>query len=98
MYRVSITLALVVLCIACAVQDKLGAPGGPRKLHYDVPDTFEVISAFPSSVAISDSDNDTIFDCLVANRTEIDYETKTATYVWTTGGTGNVPKKRSCKS
>ncbi|KAL1483913.1 hypothetical protein MTO96_050159 [Rhipicephalus appendiculatus] len=46
----------------------------------------QVMAAIPSAVAISDSDNDTIFDCLIAKRTEIDYEAKKATYVWTTGG------------
>ncbi|KAL1478144.1 hypothetical protein MTO96_035184 [Rhipicephalus appendiculatus] len=39
----------------------------------------QVMAAIPSAVAISDSDNDTIFDCLIANRTEIDYEAKKAT-------------------
>ncbi|KAL1462025.1 hypothetical protein MTO96_043265 [Rhipicephalus appendiculatus] len=40
-----------------------------------------------------DSDNDTIFECLVANRTEIDYETKNATFMWTIGGTRDAPKQ-----
>ncbi|KAL1478145.1 hypothetical protein MTO96_035185 [Rhipicephalus appendiculatus] len=37
-------------------------------------------------MSISDSDNDTIFDCLSANRTEIDYEAQTFSYVWTIQG------------
>ncbi|KAL1427226.1 hypothetical protein MTO96_017520 [Rhipicephalus appendiculatus] len=64
------------------VSAKLGAPGGPLKLAYEVPDSFEAFSNFPFSVAISDSDNDTIFECVVANRTEIDPESRTATFVW----------------
>ncbi|KAH7943598.1 hypothetical protein HPB52_009407 [Rhipicephalus sanguineus] len=40
-----------------------------------------------------DSDNDTIFECLISNRTDIDYETKKATFVWTVGGTNGVPKQ-----
>ncbi|KAL3191461.1 hypothetical protein MRX96_059837 [Rhipicephalus microplus] len=40
-----------------------------------------------------DSDNDTIFECLISNRTDIDYEAKKATFVWTIGGTKGVPKQ-----
>ncbi|XP_037286883.2 uncharacterized protein LOC119179862 isoform X2 [Rhipicephalus microplus] len=93
MKRASTAVALVLLCTATAAHPKLGAPGGPRKLHYDVPDAFEVIKAFPFSVAIMDSDNDTIFECLISNRTDIDYEAKKATFVWTIGGTKGVPKQ-----
>ncbi|KAL1474521.1 hypothetical protein MTO96_037911 [Rhipicephalus appendiculatus] len=84
------TLALSVLCTRSVVLAKLGAPGGPRKLHYDVPDSFQVLTQFKDVAAISDSDNDTVFDCLVSHRTNIDYEARTATYVWTiTGGDGS---------
>ncbi|KAL1445118.1 hypothetical protein MTO96_029338 [Rhipicephalus appendiculatus] len=84
------TLALSVLCTRSVVLAKLGSPGGPRKLHYDVPDSFQVLTQFKDVAAISDSDNDTIFDCLVSHRTNIDYETQRATYVWTIkGGDGS---------
>ncbi|XP_037523624.1 uncharacterized protein LOC119400691 [Rhipicephalus sanguineus] len=82
MGKYTFTLALFVLSIENLALAKLGAPGGLRKLHYDVPDAFEVMSRYKYAVAISDFDNDTIFDCLAANRTDIDYEAKTATYVW----------------
>ncbi|KAH7943597.1 hypothetical protein HPB52_009406 [Rhipicephalus sanguineus] len=41
-----------------------------------------------------DSDNDTIFECLISNRTDIDYETKKATFVWTVGGTNDPDVKQ----
>ncbi|KAL1444305.1 hypothetical protein MTO96_045590 [Rhipicephalus appendiculatus] len=82
--RSACAIALVVaLCgTNVVVLAKLGSPGGPRKMMYDVPDVFEVFSSFPYSVAISDSDNDTMFECVVANRTQIDPESRTATFVW----------------
>ncbi|XP_077490647.1 uncharacterized protein LOC144101388 [Amblyomma americanum] len=85
--------AVVVLCTAPGVLGKLGAPGGPQKLPREVPDSFKVISDFPYSVAISDSDNDTMFECLAANRTDIDYEAQTATFVWTLQETDHSPKQ-----
>ncbi|XP_054931050.1 uncharacterized protein [Dermacentor andersoni] len=51
------------------------------------------MAAYPSAVALSDADNDTIFDCLLTHRTDIDYEAKKATFVWYTGGFGDVPKQ-----
>ncbi|KAH6942288.1 hypothetical protein HPB50_003167 [Hyalomma asiaticum] len=92
MQRTCITLALAALCTAAVVEAKLGAPGGPRKLHNDVPDSFEVMAAFPLAVSISDADNDTIFDCMIANRTQIDYEAKKATFVVITGGFNGSPR------
>uniref|UniRef100_G3MRF8 Uncharacterized protein n=1 Tax=Amblyomma maculatum TaxID=34609 RepID=G3MRF8_AMBMU len=43
---------------------------------------LRVISSYPYSVAISDSDNDGTLECLSANRTAIDPEAKTATMTW----------------
>ncbi|XP_077535376.1 uncharacterized protein LOC144147178 isoform X3 [Haemaphysalis longicornis] len=60
----------------------LRAGSGPNKLQRDVPDAFKAYGAFPYAVAITDSNNDTIFECLAAERTEFDYEAKTATYIW----------------
>ncbi|XP_077533141.1 uncharacterized protein LOC144145411 isoform X2 [Haemaphysalis longicornis] len=63
----------------------LRAGSGPNKLQRDVPDAFKAYGAFPYAIAITDSNNDTIFECLAAKRTEFDYEAKTATYVWFVG-------------
>ncbi|KAL1468137.1 hypothetical protein MTO96_025645 [Rhipicephalus appendiculatus] len=65
---------------ASNVFGKLGAPGGPQKLPNDAPDTFKIFESFRFAVSISDSDNDTVFECLQANRTAINPEEKTATY------------------
>ncbi|KAH6929313.1 hypothetical protein HPB50_026222 [Hyalomma asiaticum] len=72
---------------------KLGPPGGPQKLTHDTPDTMKVIENFPYSVAISDSDNDTVFECVAANRTAIDRDAQTATFVWLFQGNENHPKQ-----
>ncbi|KAL1468643.1 hypothetical protein MTO96_041346, partial [Rhipicephalus appendiculatus] len=52
-----------------------------------------VFENFKYSVAISDSDNDTMFECVAANRTEIDPEAQTATFVWLFQGNENSPKR-----
>ncbi|KAL1474255.1 hypothetical protein MTO96_038122, partial [Rhipicephalus appendiculatus] len=44
---------------------------------------MQVFTQYKDAVAISDSDNDTTFDCLVTRRINIDYEAQTATYIWT---------------
>ncbi|XP_049528939.1 uncharacterized protein LOC125947727 [Dermacentor silvarum] len=64
------------------VLGKLGPPGGPQKLHHDVADTLKAFSSFPFAVAISDSGNDTIFECMYTTQTDVDLEAKTATYAW----------------
>ncbi|XP_037286862.2 uncharacterized protein LOC119179845 isoform X2 [Rhipicephalus microplus] len=87
------TLALSFLCIGNTVLAKLGAPGGPLKKHYDFPDVFEVVSEYKDAMSISDSDNDTIFDCLLTNRTEVDYEARTFKYVWTSQGADGSPQE-----
>ncbi|KAL1442696.1 hypothetical protein MTO96_030669 [Rhipicephalus appendiculatus] len=46
----------------------------PQAVADDVPDAFKVFGLFPHIVAISDVDNDTVFECLSAKRTEYDPE------------------------
>ncbi|KAK8767097.1 hypothetical protein V5799_006123 [Amblyomma americanum] len=85
-------MLVVTLCVATLVLGKLGPPGGPQKLHYHVADIFKVFESWPASVAISDSDNDTMFECLAAKRTEIDPVAKTATYLWVLPETDHSPR------
>ncbi|XP_077489020.1 uncharacterized protein LOC144099523 [Amblyomma americanum] len=73
---------LASLCCTTEVLGKLGAPGGPQKLHHDVADTVKAFSSFEYTVAISNSDNDTSLECLYATRTDVDLDAKTATYAW----------------
>uniref|UniRef100_A0A6M2CY27 Putative lipocalin-5 1 n=1 Tax=Rhipicephalus microplus TaxID=6941 RepID=A0A6M2CY27_RHIMP len=82
MHMHAFTLALSVVWIAKTGLAKLGAPGGPQKLTYQEPDAFQVITQYEEAVAISDSDNDTIFDCLASHRMAVNYEARTATYAW----------------
>ncbi|KAK8768830.1 hypothetical protein V5799_014704 [Amblyomma americanum] len=71
-------------------------PAPCRKIEYAASDqnvraTFsltQVFDTFKFAVAISDSDNDTIFECMSANRTAIDPVEKTATYVFMFPNTG----------
>ncbi|XP_077485153.1 uncharacterized protein LOC144095246 [Amblyomma americanum] len=90
-----IALSLLVVCTSTIVLAKLGSPGGPQKLHRDVADSFKVISSYPYSVAISDSDNDGTLECLAANRTAIDEEAQTATMTWILPETEFSPKYES---
>ncbi|XP_054922921.1 uncharacterized protein [Dermacentor andersoni] len=87
------SLVFTALWFSAAVLGKLGTPGGPRKLQHDIADSFQVFENFPYTVAISDSDNDTVFECVAANRTEIDPEAHTATFVWLFQGNENSPKQ-----
>ncbi|XP_037521131.1 uncharacterized protein LOC119397884 [Rhipicephalus sanguineus] len=59
----------------------------------DVPDSFKIFQQFPFAVAISDSDNDSIFECLTAKRAWIDMDTKTGEYIWLLKGHNDNPKK-----
>ncbi|KAL1430239.1 hypothetical protein MTO96_015303 [Rhipicephalus appendiculatus] len=77
-----IILLFELYWMGAMVHCKLGAPGGPQKLHHDVADALQTIISFPLAVAISDSDNDTYFDCVYTVRTELDVEAQTATYMW----------------
>lgn len=62
------------------------ASRGPNKLQRDVPDSFKIFQAFAYPIAVLDTDNDSILECLSARRAEIDPETQTATYVWSIAG------------
>uniref|UniRef100_A0A131YG24 Lipocalin n=1 Tax=Rhipicephalus appendiculatus TaxID=34631 RepID=A0A131YG24_RHIAP len=75
-------LALISLSWTVIVLAKLGPPGGPQKLTHDTADAVKVFQSFPYVVSVTDSDNDTIFECMEANRTEFDPVAKTATFVW----------------
>ncbi|XP_037285512.2 uncharacterized protein LOC119178416 isoform X2 [Rhipicephalus microplus] len=78
------------LCLASTVICKLGAPGGPMKLHRDSPDGFKTMEKFEHALAISDSDNDTVFECMTSTRVDINPETMTATYAISLPKPGNV--------
>ncbi|XP_077486321.1 uncharacterized protein LOC144097477 isoform X1 [Amblyomma americanum] len=73
-------LLILLISGGVFVLGKLKTPGGPLKLHQDPTDSFSVMEQFKNVVAISDADNETIFECLSATRTNIDPETHTATY------------------
>ncbi|KAL3211118.1 hypothetical protein MRX96_036615 [Rhipicephalus microplus] len=80
------------LCSTNVIQAKLGAPGGPMKLKLlHLPDSFKIISSWESALAIAVSDP--TFDCMMANRTTIDYEAQTATFVWTLRETDRSPRQ-----
>ncbi|XP_075744750.1 uncharacterized protein LOC119167930 isoform X2 [Rhipicephalus microplus] len=80
------------LCSTNVIQAKLGAPGGPMKLKVlHLPDSFKIISSWESALAIAVSDP--TFECMMANRTTIDYEAQTATFVWTLRETDRSPRQ-----
>lgn len=77
-----LTPFLLVVCCIPQVLGRLGSPGGPQKLHHEVADALKAFASFQYAVAISDSDNDTILECMHTTRTDVDLETGTATYAW----------------
>ncbi|KAL1474150.1 hypothetical protein MTO96_021379 [Rhipicephalus appendiculatus] len=48
----------------------------------DVPDSFKIFETFPFAVAISDADNDTVYECLTAKRMWLEPEEKKGEYIW----------------
>ncbi|XP_075551166.1 uncharacterized protein LOC142584788 [Dermacentor variabilis] len=83
--------SLALLLPATVVMGELGLPGGPLKLDhkvYDGADIIKLISTFDYVVAISDADNDTIFECMSAKRLEYDPAVLSATYLWVFPSTG----------
>ncbi|KAL1466372.1 hypothetical protein MTO96_042779, partial [Rhipicephalus appendiculatus] len=79
-----------ILHLASTGVCKLGSPGGPMKLNRDVTDGFKTIEEFPYAVAISDSDNDTVFECLAAKRLGFDPQTRTGIYEFLLPSSGQV--------
>ncbi|KAH7947385.1 hypothetical protein HPB52_011242 [Rhipicephalus sanguineus] len=78
-----VAFALVSLVLPPVfVVSKLGAPGGPLKYPREEFDVKKVMEAFDDLVSVSDADNDTIFECLYAKRTNFNPETYETTYVW----------------
>ncbi|XP_077486277.1 uncharacterized protein LOC144097433 [Amblyomma americanum] len=73
--RGGISVLIVSACVFLSVQER-------HLLHRSAPDAFEVFGRFPDLVAISDSNNDTIMECLALKRTEFNPKDKTATYVF----------------
>uniref|UniRef100_A0A023G938 Putative lipocalin-5 1 n=1 Tax=Amblyomma triste TaxID=251400 RepID=A0A023G938_AMBTT len=59
----------------------------------DVPDSFEIFDKFPFAIAISDSNNDTIYECLTAKRAWFDRDAKKGEYIWLLRGHHGKPKK-----
>ncbi|XP_049527891.1 uncharacterized protein LOC125947365 [Dermacentor silvarum] len=59
----------------------------------DVLDSFKVFENFPFGVAITDNDNDTIFECVTAKRAWLDMDSKKVEYVWLLKGPKGTPRK-----
>ncbi|XP_077538976.1 uncharacterized protein LOC144151730 [Haemaphysalis longicornis] len=87
-----VAVVIFTLSLTTETFSKLGAPGGPLQLERQDVDTFKVFTNFQFPVVISDANNDKIFECVKANRTEIDPEARTATYVWMFAETEKGPK------
>ncbi|XP_075550485.1 uncharacterized protein LOC142584212 [Dermacentor variabilis] len=59
----------------------------------DVPDSFKIFENFPFAVAVSDQDNDTIYECLTAKRMWLTPEEKKGEYIWFFGAHGGKSKR-----
>ncbi|XP_077486712.1 uncharacterized protein LOC144098014 [Amblyomma americanum] len=84
MQRICFALILgVALQLSLAVADEAS----------EVPDSFEIFEKFPFAVAISDINNDSIYECLTAKRAWFDKDAKKGEYIWLLRGHHNNPKK-----
>ncbi|XP_077491727.1 uncharacterized protein LOC144102297 [Amblyomma americanum] len=86
-------LVFVALATSSLMEAKLSPPGGPRKLHYDVTDSFTTSERPPLTVAIWDPAEEALLKCVAANRTEIDPVARTATFVLLFPETETSPKR-----
>ncbi|XP_077540538.1 uncharacterized protein LOC144152883 [Haemaphysalis longicornis] len=87
-------VAYVALCahfLFTMAMAELGHPPGPQKLHYDEADSFTIWETFESVMAISDADNDTVFECVSAWRTAIDPIARAAIFNVDFGDNGVLP-------
>ncbi|XP_077539459.1 uncharacterized protein LOC144152121 isoform X2 [Haemaphysalis longicornis] len=80
-----LVLFIIAFQVAYFIGAALGARG-PKELQRDVPDGFKAIAAFEHPIAIADTDNDSILECLSAHRQDFNSEAKTVTYVWSLVG------------
>ncbi|XP_077539586.1 uncharacterized protein LOC144152226 [Haemaphysalis longicornis] len=67
------------ICIATRNYGVLGSPGLKET---SLPDAFKIFQIFSDVAAIYDVNNDTGLDCLIAKRTDIDLDARTAVYTW----------------
>ncbi|XP_077539272.1 uncharacterized protein LOC144151960 [Haemaphysalis longicornis] len=82
-----------VALLTAFVGQALVASAGHNEQSPDVPDSFKIFEKFPHAIAISNSDNDTIFECLTVKRMFFDKKTMTTEYVWLFKGHHGQPKK-----
>ncbi|XP_077540145.1 uncharacterized protein LOC144152652 [Haemaphysalis longicornis] len=71
----------IVISVAIATTNAVLAQGS-SDVQSGLPDAFRVFQHFPYAVAIFDSNNDTIFECLTAYRKHFDPVAKEVTYLW----------------
>nr|XP_037280847.1 uncharacterized protein LOC119174135 isoform X4 [Rhipicephalus microplus] len=57
-------------------------PGLAFQEQNNVPDAFRIFNQFPTGIAMSDSNNDTMYECLKAKRIWLNAEAKKGEYIW----------------
>ncbi|XP_075550488.1 uncharacterized protein LOC142584213 [Dermacentor variabilis] len=81
----------VCLLVVLAISLQLSLPAAQETS--DVPDSFKIFENFPFAVAVSDQNNDRIYECLTAKRAWLNPEEKKGEYIWFFGGHGGTPKR-----
>ncbi|XP_077540068.1 uncharacterized protein LOC144152611 [Haemaphysalis longicornis] len=79
--------------LTAVVGQALVASAEHTEESHEAPDSFKIFEQFPQGIAILDSNNDTIFECLAVKRMFLDRKTKTAEYVWLFKGHHGEPKQ-----
>ncbi|XP_077540300.1 uncharacterized protein LOC144152748 [Haemaphysalis longicornis] len=67
----------------CIATRNYGVLGSSALKEKSFPEASEVFQIFSDIAAISDANNDTILECMIAKRTYIDLDSNTAVYTWT---------------
>ncbi|KAL1445224.1 hypothetical protein MTO96_029286 [Rhipicephalus appendiculatus] len=60
----------------------------------DAIDAFRIFKQFPAGIGMSDSNNDTIFECMKAKRIWLNAEAKQGEYIWALKSEQGQPKKK----
>ncbi|XP_037280845.2 uncharacterized protein LOC119174135 isoform X2 [Rhipicephalus microplus] len=81
-------------CCAIYIVLSFHEPGLAFQEQNNVPDAFRILNQFPTGIAMSDSNNDTMYECLKAKRIWLNAEAKKGEYIWVLKGEQGKPRKK----
>ncbi|KAL3208794.1 hypothetical protein MRX96_038828 [Rhipicephalus microplus] len=81
-------------CCAIFIVLSFQEPGLAFQEQNNVPDAFRIFNQFPTGIAMSDSNNDTMYECLKAKRIWLNAEAKKGEYIWVLKSEQGKPRKK----